>query len=139
MFVKPFVPVLLVVSSAVTSVFSLPAPASNVISRDDHKDKNSTQGSGKNSTTVQEVVHLNDTATRFPDLEYLAEGNQYFRSAVKNSSNPDLLKDLAENGQHPEYLFLGCRFVMIPHRHSPVRRQFPQTDFSVLSASIAFW
>ncbi|KAF9642771.1 carbonic anhydrase, partial [Thelephora ganbajun] len=42
------------------------------------------------------------------DLGYLAEGNQNFRSAVKNSSHPDLLKDLATNGQHPEYLFLGC-------------------------------
>ena len=111
MFTKLFVPVLLVVSPAVTSVFSLPAPASNVFARDDHEDKNSTQGNGNNSTTVQKVMHLNDTAARFPDLGYLAEGNQYFRSAVQNSSNPDLLKGLAENGQHPEYLFLGCRFV----------------------------
>jgi len=101
MFMKLFAPVLLVVSSAVTSVFSLPAPASNILARVD-----------QNSTTVQKVMHLNDTATRFPDLGYLAEGNEYFRSAVENSSNPDLLKDLAQNGQQPEYLFLGCRFVM---------------------------
>jgi len=105
MFTKHFVPVLLVVSWAVTSVFSLPAPASGVLARADQEDKNSSQGNGKNSTTVMD---LNDAATRFPDLEYLAEGNEYFRSAVENSSNPDLLGELAENGQHPEYLFLGC-------------------------------
>ena len=115
MFTKLFVPALLVVSSAVTSVSSLPAPASSILARDD---RNSTQGSGNNSTIVQKVMHLNDTATRFPDLGYLAEGNKYFRSAVENSSNPDLLKDLAQNGQRPEYLFLGCRFVMTLHPQS---------------------
>lgn len=116
MFMKLFVPILLVLSSAVTSVFSLPAPASSVFARDDREDKNSTQSNGNNSTTVQ-VIHLNDTTTRFPDFEYLAVGNKYFRSAVENSSNPDLLKDLTENGQHPGYLFLGCRFVTILHIH----------------------
>jgi carbonic anhydrase len=108
MFMKLFVPVLLVASSAVTPVFSLPASFSNVFARDNQDDKNSTLGDGNNSTTVQKVMHLNDTATRFPDLEYLAEGNENFRSAVKNSSDPNLLKDLSTDGQHPEYLFLGC-------------------------------
>lgn len=123
MFMKLFVPVLLVASSAVTPVFSLPAPSPNVFARDNREDKGSTQGDGNSSTTFQGVMYLNDTGTRFPDLAYLAEGNQYFRSAVKNSTNPDLLKELATNGQHPEYLFLGCRFVMIPHS-SPVRCHF---------------
>ena len=107
MFTKLSVPILLVVSSAVTSVLSLPAPASNIFGRGD---QNPTQGSGNSSTAV---MRLNDTAARFPDLEYLAEGNEYFRSAVTNSTNPSLLNDLAKNGQYPEYLFLGCRFVMI--------------------------
>jgi len=106
---KLFVPVLLVVSSAVTPVFSLPTPSSNVFAR--------VNQDVKNSNTVQKVMHLNDTATRFPDLGYLAEGNQNYRSAVKNSSNPKLLKELATDGQHPEYLFLGCRFVIFPVRN----------------------
>jgi hypothetical protein len=119
MFMKLFTPILLVVTSAVTPVFSLPARASNVFARDDHEDKNLTHDNGNNSMAAQKVMRLNDTATKFPDLEYLAEGNEYFRSAVKNSSQPDLLKKLTENGQHPEYLFLGCRFVTILHPQPP--------------------
>lgn len=109
MFMKSFVPVLLAISSAVIPAFSLPAPSlpRHVFSRDNQGDDNNTQGDG-NSTTSQNVVYLNDTAARFPDLVYLAEGNQDFRSAVANSSNPNLLQDLTTNGQHPEYLFLGC-------------------------------
>jgi hypothetical protein len=120
MFTKLFVPVLLV-SSAVIPAFSLPAPLSpgRIFARDNQGDNNSTQGNG-NCSTSQNVVYLNDTASRFPDLVYLAAGNQDFRSAVANSSNPNLLQDLTTNGQHPEYLFLGCRFVPSP----PVRRHF---------------
>lgn len=99
MFMKLFIPVLLVVSSAVTPAFSL--PFRTVIARDD-----------KNST-VQVAVPLSDTATRFPDMTPLAEGNQVFRSEVANSSNPNLLEDLATNGQSPNFLFLGCRFVLL--------------------------
>jgi hypothetical protein len=108
MFMKLFTPVLLVFSSAVTPVFSLPTPSppSHALARDG----NSTESNG-NGTTVQKVLHLNDTAVMFPEMEYLWEGNQVFRSAVANSSNPSLLKDLATNGQQPEFLFLGCRFV----------------------------
>ena len=98
MFMKLFVPVLLVASSAVTPAFSL--PFRNVVARDD-----------KNST-VQAAVPLSDTATRFPEMASLAKGNQVFRSAVGNSTNPNLLKDLATNGQFPGFLFLGCRFVI---------------------------
>lgn len=109
MFTKLLVPVLLVASSAVIPVWSLPARLSpnRVAARDDQGDSNSTQCDGNNST-VQSVAYLDDTASRFPDLVYLAEGNQDFRSAVVNSSNPNLLQDLTTNGQHPEYLFLGC-------------------------------
>jgi len=98
MFMKLFVPVLLVVSSAVTPAFSLPFPT--IAARDE-----------KNSN-VQVGVPLSDTATRFPDIAPLAKGNQVFRSIVGNSSNPDMLKDLAANGQSPGFLFLGCRFVI---------------------------
>lgn len=106
---RSFVPVLFAVSLAVIPAFSLPAPLapSRFPVRDDQGNNNLTQSNG-NCTTNQSVVYLNDTATRFPDLVYLAEGNQDFRSAVANSSNPNLLQDLTTNGQHPEYLFLGC-------------------------------
>jgi hypothetical protein len=105
MFMKLFVPVLLVLSSTVIPALSLPAPSSSrrVFARDNQGSVNS---NGQ--------IYLNDTATRFPDLVYLAEGNQDFRSAVANSSNPGLLQGLTDNGQHPEYLFLGCRFVFLP-------------------------
>ena len=99
MFMKLFVPVLLVVSSAVTPAFSLPFRA--IVTRDDE------------NSTVQATGSLSDTATRFPDMAPLAKGNQMFRSAVGNSSNPTLLKDLATNGQFPGFLFLGCRSVTL--------------------------
>ena len=100
MFMKLFVPVLLVVSSAVTPAFSLPFRI--VVARDE-----------KNSTVQAPVpVPLSDTATRFPDMEPLAEGNQEFRSGIEDSSNPSSLEDLATNGQSPDFLFLGCRFVI---------------------------
>lgn len=116
---KFFVPVLLVVFSVVTPASSLPTPSFRVFARDSCDNStlptlsdNSTLPASSDSSTLPT---LNDTATRFPDLALLASGNQAFRLAVANSSNPDLLKDLATNGQQPEYLFLGCRFVKILH------------------------
>ncbi|KAK0497038.1 carbonic anhydrase [Armillaria luteobubalina] len=41
------------------------------------------------------------------ELDVLSDGNGNFRSKVE-SSNPGLLEDLAVNGQHPEFMFLGC-------------------------------
>jgi len=101
MFLNFFVPVLLAVSSAVTPVSSLPTPQSS------SPPSTSPQGSCDNSTVLN-VTSLNDTATRFPELAVLASGNQAFLSAVNSSSNPNLLQDLATNGHHPDYLFLGC-------------------------------
>ena len=129
MIMKLCVPLLLVLSSAVIPAFSLPVPfsSSHALRRDDQGDDNSTQSNGDNSTqsngdnstqsngvnsNVQNVVYLNDTATRFPGLAYLAQGNQDFISAVAASPDPNLLQNLTTNGEHPEYLFLGCRFVV---------------------------
>ena len=121
MIMKLCVPLLLVLSSAVIPAFSLPVPfsSSRALRRDDQGDDNSTQSNGDNSTqsngvnsNVQNVVYLNDTATRFPGLAYLAQGNQDFISAVAASPDPNLLQNLTTNGEHPEYLFLGCRFVV---------------------------
>jgi len=109
MFMKLFVPFLLVASSVVTPVLSIPVPSfsSPILARDNSTDgDDSIQGDGNNSTIQR--VYLNDTATRFPDLGYLAEGNQVFRDAVQNSSNPNLLRDLANGSHRPDYLFLGC-------------------------------
>ncbi|PBK78551.1 carbonic anhydrase [Armillaria solidipes] len=41
------------------------------------------------------------------DLDVLSDGNGNFRSEME-SSNPGLLEELAVNGQHPEFMFLGC-------------------------------
>ncbi|PBK66745.1 carbonic anhydrase [Armillaria solidipes] len=37
----------------------------------------------------------------------LSDGNKNFRTEIE-ASHPGLLKDLAVNGQHPEFMFLGC-------------------------------
>jgi carbonic anhydrase len=100
MFMKLFTPVLLAISSAVVPVLSLPAPSAHLFARQD----NSTEGNGNNPT----VQGLSDMAQRFPDMQPLADGNQAFRTQIAGSSNPNLLKDLTTNGQHPEFLFLGC-------------------------------
>jgi len=105
MFTKLFVPVFLAVSSAVVPTFSLPTPQAPevpvlVLSRD------------INNPTAQVPVPLNDTATRFPDIGPLSQGNQAFRSAIANSSNPNSLQDLATKGQFPGFLFFGCRSVI---------------------------
>jgi len=51
---------------------------------------------------------LADAAKQYPQLLPLAEGNEEFRHDIE-ASNPGLLQNLTTNGQHPEYLFLGCR------------------------------
>ena len=51
---------------------------------------------------------LADAAKQYPQLLYLAEGNEKFRHDIE-ASNPGFLQNLTTNGQHPEYLFLGCR------------------------------
>ena len=132
MFMMPFVPVLLVVSSAVTSVISLPGPASSVFARDDHEDKNPTQGSGNNSTTIQKVMHLNDTATRFPDFEYLAVGNEY----VLPFGGQEFLQPRFVEGPYRERTAPGVLVPGMQVRNDspyPPNVSFRKTDFSVLS------
>ena len=55
------------------------------------------------------IRSLNDAATQFPELGPLVEGNNKFRQDIASSSNPNLLQQLTTNGQHPPYIFLGCR------------------------------
>ena len=52
---------------------------------------------------------LADAANEFPQLLPLEEGNARFRQSIAESDKPDLLWSLTANGQHPEFLFLGCR------------------------------
>lgn len=165
MFTKLFFPILLVASSVITPVFSLPVPVatnetsleaiyetdysttqndnptqnniltqsddptqsdtptqsdnstkcnnltqSNNLAQDSSTQNNSTQNNGNVTTPVP----LSDTAKRFPDLANLVDGNKAFLSEIENSSNPNLLSDLTTKGQSPEYLFLGCRFAILP-------------------------
>ena len=51
---------------------------------------------------------LPDAAKQYPQLLPLADGNEHFRHEME-TEYPGLLQDLTTNGQHPEYLFLGCR------------------------------
>ncbi|KAF9788200.1 carbonic anhydrase [Thelephora terrestris] len=51
---------------------------------------------------------LADAADEYPQLLPLEEGNSRFRQSIAESDHPDLLWDLTVNGQHPEFLFLGC-------------------------------
>ncbi|KAH0588588.1 hypothetical protein H2248_004418 [Termitomyces sp. 'cryptogamus'] len=49
------------------------------------------------------------TTTFFPpEIEALYRGNQRFRDAVAVSSTPNVLKDLAAQGQRPPFLLLDC-------------------------------
>ena len=62
----------------------------------------------------QEPVKLHTLANvvgSFPEINVLVEGNQRFRDSVANSSNPNILKELTDEGQSPGFLFLGCRCV----------------------------
>lgn len=52
---------------------------------------------------------LADAADEYPQLLPLEEGNTRFRQSIAGSDQPDLLWDLTANGQHPGFLFLGCR------------------------------
>ena len=51
---------------------------------------------------------LADAAKQYPQLLPLAGGNEYFRQEME-TEHPGLLQNLTTNGQHPEYLFFGCR------------------------------
>ena len=106
MFMKFFVPILLALSPAL----SLPVPQIAAVVVDLSPPAHVITRDAQNFTT-QAAVPLNDTATRFPDMGTLSGGNQEFRSNTASSANPNLLKDLASNGQFPGSLFLGCRFV----------------------------
>ncbi|KAJ2933076.1 hypothetical protein H1R20_g4048, partial [Candolleomyces eurysporus] len=51
-------------------------------------------------------IFVRDAATTYDasDFDVLFQGNQDFRNDV----DPQLLKDLAEHGQEPPFLFIGC-------------------------------
>ncbi|KAF8058667.1 carbonic anhydrase [Lyophyllum atratum] len=43
-----------------------------------------------------------------PEIEALYRGNQRFRDAIAASATPDVLRDLAAQGQRPPFLLLDC-------------------------------
>lgn len=90
MFCKPF-SLYAVLATLYSTVFASP-PLS---ARDDHG-----YGSPRN---------LSDAAHQYPQLLPLVNGNAKFLHDIAESNDPDLLRQLTVNGQHPEYLFLGCR------------------------------
>lgn len=90
MFCKSFL-LYTVLASLYTTVFASPALSVRV---EDY-------GNGTRS--------LADAANEYPDLLPLRDGNAKFRQNIAQSDNPDLLRNLTVNGQHPEFIFLGCR------------------------------
>ena len=52
---------------------------------------------------------LADAAVQYPQLLPLEHGNAKFRDDIAKSNHSDILWEQTVNGQHPEYLFLGCR------------------------------
>jgi len=54
---------------------------------------------------------LVEVAGSFPEINVLAEGNQRFRDSIANSSNENVLQEQTNDGQSPEFLYLGCRYV----------------------------
>jgi len=53
--------------------------------------------------------NLSDAVHQYPQLLPLEHGNAKFREDIAKSNHPNLLWEQTVNGQHPEYLFLGCR------------------------------
>ena len=51
---------------------------------------------------------LADAAKEYPQLLPLEQGNEKFRQSIANSDQPNLLQNLTANGQHPEFVFIGC-------------------------------
>jgi carbonic anhydrase len=51
---------------------------------------------------------LADAANDYPQLLRLQEGNERYRESIAESDRPNLLWELTANGQHPDFLFLGC-------------------------------
>ena len=90
MFYKPFL-FYAILATLCSTVFASPALAG----RDNH-------GSGG-------PRNLSDAARQYPQLLPLEHGNAKFRHDIATSNHPDLLWEQTVNGQHPEYLFLGCR------------------------------
>jgi hypothetical protein len=46
-------------------------------------------------------------------LTTLLDGNKRFVANVKASPEPDILRKLADEGQKPEFMFIGCRYVAL--------------------------
>lgn len=73
---------------------------------------------------------LADAVNDYPQLLPLKDGNARFRQSIADSDNPDLLWSLTANGQHPEFLFLGCRldfttlwaYLFLTDARSPTQR-----------------
>lgn len=86
MFCKTFL-LYAVLETLYSTVFASPTPPA----RDDHG--------------FRHLRTLADVTDQYPQLSPLEHGNAEFR----NNTNPDLLQRLTTDGQHPEYLFLGCR------------------------------
>ena len=61
------------------------------------------------SARSSSIRTLADATAQFPQLLPLEEGNARFQQSIAESDNPDLLWSLTANGQHPDYLFIGCR------------------------------
>ncbi|KAK0238046.1 carbonic anhydrase [Armillaria nabsnona] len=51
--------------------------------------------------------HSHQREANVPELGVLFQGNQRFKEKMQ-TENPTLLTDLTENGQEPEFMFIGC-------------------------------
>lgn len=83
------------------SALSLPAHLSSVPSADSHS--RSHLHSARSASLVE-------AAGSFPELDTLLKGNNEFRDKIA-ASDPELLQTLTTEGQHPDFMFLGCRSV----------------------------
>jgi len=64
--------------------------------------------SGRDDQGNGSTRSLSDAVVQYPQLDLLEQGNAKFRDGMAKS-DPDLLRNQTVNGQHPEYLFIGCR------------------------------
>lgn len=61
--------------------------------------------SGRDNQGNGTTRSLSDAVVQYPQLDLLEQGNAKFRDAIGS----DFLVNQTINGQHPEYLFIGCR------------------------------
>lgn len=94
----PIIPLLLVAFPS--TIFGLPTHSPLLTGSDLHASHSHPRA------VTDSLVDVTDT---YPELDNLLLGNAQFRKGIADS-DPALLDQLSKEGQHPDFMFLGCRY-----------------------------